>query len=171
MDQQERDRLFSEAFRAQRGLVAATVRKTAWYATADEVEDIVQEVMIVAWREFDPGRSATFAPWLVTTARNCAFSHMRKSIGRASLMRRFADEFEGGIDEGPETTLEAAGRRAAVAVALDTLKPPIRAIVALHVEGKSAREIARILGIHRETVGTRLAQGLKRLRRLLVTHA
>lgn len=166
MDKQERDRLFSEAYAAHRGLVAATVRKTAWYANADEVEDIVQEVMIVAWREFDPDRSATFAPWLVTTARRTTISHMRKSINRAALMGRYIRELGDGTEVVPDDRHPTA-----LAEALAGLKPSIREIVMLHAEGKSARGIARVVGIHRETVSKRLKQGLKKLRRSLVTSA
>lgn len=170
MEKQERDRLFSELFEANRAKVRKAVRRTLWNGSDDEVDDLVQEVMIKAWLAFDPARTDTFVAWLMMTAKRSAYGLGRTKLTHARLQKRFALESEASVD-GVHGPLEEARTNMAVAEALAGLGPSVRAIVSLHAEGKSTREIARLVGLHRDTVGKRLAQGLKRLRRQLVTHA
>ncbi len=50
-------------------------------ATRDDVEDLVQEVFLVAWRQLSTLRDpAAFGGWVVTIARRQRIDHVRRRV-------------------------------------------------------------------------------------------
>jgi RNA polymerase sigma-70 factor (ECF subfamily) len=128
---------------------------------AAAAEDVAQEAFLAAVRaldRFEAGRP--FGPWLHRIVVNRAID-----VARARALRR-----EVGAEQALETT--AAPEPAAspgppsedVMLALASLSPDHRAVVVLrYVLDYSPGEIARMLGLPRGTVNSRLRRGLDAL--------
>jgi RNA polymerase sigma-70 factor (ECF subfamily) len=105
-------------------------------------EDVTQDAMVSMLRalgRFDSRRK--FAPWLQKIVANRALD----AVVSPSVSERGSDP---GLME-----------------ALDSLPPDQRAVVVLrHVGGYGTNEIARMLGVRRGTVGSRLRRGLDQMR-------
>jgi RNA polymerase sigma-70 factor, ECF subfamily len=121
---------------------------------AHMAEDVTQEAMVSmlgALGRFD--RRRKFAPWLHRIVANRALDAVRARDRRAQLPRLVAPS---ASDRGSDPGLMEA---------LDSLPPDQRAVVVLrHVGGYGTNEIARMLGVRRGTVGSRLRRGLDQLR-------
>ncbi|HEY7561180.1 MAG TPA: RNA polymerase sigma factor [Gaiellaceae bacterium] len=130
---------------------------------AAAAEDVAQEGFLAAVRaldRFEPGRP--FGPWLHRIVVNRAID-----VARARALRR-----EVGAEQALETT--AAPEPGAspgppsesVMLALASLSPDHRAVVVLrYLLDYSPGEIARMLGLPRGTVNSRLRRGLDALQR------
>ena len=120
-------------------------------------EDVTQDAMVsmlAALGRFD--RRRKFEPWLQKIVANRALDAARARSRRQQIPRLV----------GP--SVEEKGSDPGLIDALDALPPDQRAIVVLrHVAGYGTNEIARMLGIRRGTVGSRLRRGLDHMRREL----
>lgn len=118
-------------------------------------EDVTQEAMVSMLANlgrFDARRA--FEPWLHRIVSNRALDWARARARREELPRLVAPP---ASSAGPDPALLAA---------LAGLPPDQRAVVVLrHVAGYGTNEIARMLGVRRGTVGSRLRRGLDQLRR------
>jgi RNA polymerase sigma-70 factor (ECF subfamily) len=117
-------------------------------------EDVTQDAMVSMLRalgRFDSRRK--FAPWLQKIVANRALDAVRARDRRAQVPRLVSPSVsERGSDPG-------------LMEALDSLPPDQRAVVVLrHVGGYGTNEIARMLGVRRGTVGSRLRRGLDQMR-------
>src|SRR3954447_19896792 len=123
-------------------------------------EDVAQEAFLSAVRSlhrFD--RRRPFGPWLHRIVVNRAIDH-----ARAREVRREVPAELGG--EPASVASEGAGRLSSddVVDALAELPPEQRAVVVLrHLLGYTPGEIARLLGLPRGTVNSRLRRGLDAL--------
>ncbi|MDT0323124.1 sigma-70 family RNA polymerase sigma factor [Streptomyces millisiae] len=135
-------------------------------------EDIVQETMLRAWLAADEfaGEEGGFhadddhlAAWLHTVARNLAVDARRRDrsvpigIVPAALLHRAADD--GG------DVADAVVNRVAVVRALSRLSPLHRDVLAhVHLCDRSRADAARLLGIPKGTVKSRVHYALAALR-------
>ncbi|ARQ68533.1 sigma-70 family RNA polymerase sigma factor [Streptomyces marincola] len=135
-------------------------------------EDIVQETMLRAWLATDEfaGEEGGFhadddhlAAWLHTVARNLAVDARRRDrsvpagILPPALLRRAADD---GADIADRVV-----DRVAVVGALSRLGPLHRDVLAhVHLRDRSREDAARLLGIPKGTVKSRLHYALAALR-------
>lgn len=130
-------------------------------------EDVVQEVLLRAWKNPDKVDPAGGSPrgWLFTVARNVLTDVWRAEQARPSEVHddRLLDAqlVEDDVDRLVETwTVEQA---------LSRLSHEHRAVlVEVHVRGASVGETAARLGIPPGTVKSRTFHGLRALRRVLV---
>lgn len=117
-------------------------------------EDVTQETMVSIvsnLSRFDTRRS--FEPWLHRIVTNRALDWARARERREQIAR---------IVQPPHQ--EEVGN-AALVEALAALPADQRAVVVLrHLAGYGTNEIARMLGVRRGTVGSRLRRGLDQLR-------
>lgn len=117
-------------------------------------EDVTQDAMVSmlgALGRFDSRRK--FAPWVQKIVANRALDAARARNRRAQIPRLV------------RPALAETGNDPALMEALDSLPPDQRAVVILrHVGGYGTNEIARMLGIRRGTVGSRLRRGLDQMR-------
>jgi RNA polymerase sigma-70 factor, ECF subfamily len=123
---------------------------------AAAAEDIVQESFLAAVRALDRfDRRRPFGPWLHRIVVNRAIDWARAR----ALRRELSAEYEPAA-EGRERSENAQ----ALAEALVGLQPEHRAVIVLrYLLDYTPGEIARLLGLPRGTVNSRLRRGLDRL--------
>lgn len=146
----ERDftRLFEERF----ATVFRYVHRLS--GEAELAADITQEAFVRLYqRGTIPDEPAA---WLATVAVNLLRDERRTAARRAVLLAR--DAGEPGAAATPETDLLAAEQRRDVRAALDSLRPRDREMLLLRHSGYSYREIAAVLGIGENGIGTMLAR-------------
>jgi len=158
------------------------LRAVALRVTSDrvEAEDVVQDVLLRAWREaahFDRAKGSGLT-WLVTLTRNRAIDAVRARrrrddrAGEGALLAE-AGLFEVGTQSvaTPEEASAVAERAVAVRHALATLTRDQRAALDLaYFHGMSHSEIAAALAQPLGTVKTRILQAVRKLREQLGTH-
>ena len=121
-----------------------------------DAEDIVQEVFL---------KLLTARPLFRDSEHEKAWL-IRTTLHRASDLRRSAARRNVPLEEAAQAAAPQAGSELLTAVR--ALPEPYSAVIHLYYyEGYSIKEIAKLLGVPTPTVGTRLARGRERLRRLL----
>jgi RNA polymerase sigma-70 factor (ECF subfamily) len=120
-------------------------------------EDIAQEAFLSALRSLDRfDRRRPFGPWLHRIVVNRAIDWARAR----ALRREIGDPGERPDLAAQENDLPAAD----IAPALADLSPEHRAVIVLrHLLGYTPGEIAKLLGVPRGTVNSRLRRGLDQL--------
>ena len=139
------------------------IHKVCWaYANSpEEREDLFQEIVVrllSATRTYDPTRK--LSTWLYRVALNVAIDSHRK--------RRQQSKEQLGLDGDRQP---APGQDPVVAEQLEELRALLehqtevdRALLLLHLEGNSHREIGEVLGLSESNVGTRLSRLKQSLR-------
>lgn len=135
-----------------------------WLNDAALAQELVQEVTLRVWRRasvFDPSRGAA-GSWIFGIARNVA-SDLARARGRAPTPVGNPASQSAPWDE------DSAWRQWQIAKAVQCLPIERQQILQLaYVHQFTQSEIARALGIPLGTVKTRLYQGLRQLRELLI---
>ena len=162
----EMDRVFGMALRLAR--------------SRPEAEDLVQEVMIRAyrfWASFKPGTSVR--SWLFTIVRNTFITRYHSDNRDRAAALSLAAHHESATDDAacgpapahtlnPEQALSQLGMRERIDAALQQLPHEYRMAVALaDIEGLSYKEIAEVLGCPIGTVMSRIYRGRRLLHGLL----
>lgn len=135
-------------------------------AGAADADDLQQDVLIIIVRRIgslqDP---ALFRPWVFRIASREAFRHLKK---RRLWERRHQPDAELDTFASPE--LAPSGELLQQLLSAETLSPASRAVLVLHFqEGLSLPEVAAILEIPLGTAKSRLAYGLRSVRKRLNT--
>lgn len=129
-----------------------------------EADDLVQDTAVAAITH-PPVADRPVRPWLATVLRN------RWRMNRRSEARRRAREdatFESRETAPGEDPIDRARVLERLSAALVALDEPFRGtVIRRYLDGQSAAEIARALGIPAGTVRWRLKTGLERLRAAL----
>lgn len=128
---------------------------------ADDVEDVVQETFVRAFRHVarleHPGR---FVPWLLTIARNRALSRLARRKTESATAAEFGREAEAHMEvetEPPDTEAELELDVVRKVIASLPEGPEKETVHLFYVEGKlSAREIADRLGVGKSAITMRL---------------
>jgi RNA polymerase sigma-70 factor (ECF subfamily) len=129
-------------------------------AAAEEVTAQAFERAVRRRRSYDRRRGSPRA-WLFGIARNAALDELRRRRRTAALAAEPADL----AAAAPEDEADRAVRRSAVRVALASLAPREREIVALKFHaGLDNAEIARVLGVSVTNAGTLLHRAMTQLR-------
>ena len=134
--------------------------------SADEREDVAQEILLQLWRAFPRyDRTRRFSTWMYRVALNVGISYARRAGHRRRGYEQYVAEPEADRRREPVVDRDAQVRELERFIAdLDELS---RALVLLHLEDRPHREIAQILGISESNVGTRLSRLKQRMRREL----
>lgn len=127
-----------------------------------EAEDVAQEAMLRAYRNFNRLRDRErFRGWLVRTAWRLALDRIRAAGRRA---RREYAAMETVSEIRAENMAASQEFERHVARAVDELPEKLRVVVVLAaIEGYSTREVASLLDIPEGTVKSRLFLARKRL--------
>jgi RNA polymerase sigma-70 factor, ECF subfamily len=131
------------------------------------VADVLQDTFVAVWRGAGSYRGESeVAGWLWGVAVRRLVSRLRRRGGRAEVP--FEDVRSGREASVEEQVLEGV-EYGDLGSALARLSPEMRAVVqATVLDGLTAREAARLLGIPTNTVKTRLFRAKAQLRRELV---
>lgn len=124
-----------------------------------EVEDLVQDVFLAAWKRLDALRDpAAFGGWLAMIARNRATDFHRSSVDAVELPDNL---------EAPGST-ESRSEALAVLETIKSLPEAYRETLVLRlVEGLTGPEIADRTGLTAASVRVNLHRGMKLLRETL----
>ncbi len=165
---------FARLVDATRGPVDAIA--LAVLGDVEASREVAQEVYLAAWTGLAKLRDpASFLPWIRQLARNRAHHALRTRVRRRRrISEGHADELlAAAADPRPSAVEElvAEEERAALAAAVDALPAGTREVVVLfYREGRSARQVADLLGMSEDAVKQRLSRARSRLRATLVRH-
>ncbi|MEM6296471.1 MAG: sigma-70 family RNA polymerase sigma factor [Myxococcota bacterium] len=122
-------------------------------------EDVAQEVFLAAWQQLEQLRNpASLGPWLRQVTRNRATDRLRRRTTVA-----LTDEPPSPADF--EAAALASERHAVLAEVLDGLPDDSREVVLLfYREGRSIRQVARLLDLSDAAVKKRLSRARARIR-------
>jgi len=143
-------------------------------------EDLVQEVMLKAWRSFHTFQAGSnVRAWLHRILMNAFFDNYRKhtrepevvdqeNVGDFYLYEKAREGAALSASGNPEAEVLDQVMDAEVRESLEALPPQFRAAILLaDIEGFSYKEIAEILGVPVGTVMSRLSRGRHLLQREL----
>lgn len=140
------------------------VHRLLGWPRPQDVDDVVQEVLLAAWRHRASFRGdAAVSTWLFRIAVRKAQNHARWSAVRRRWSGGSAD------DALPAPPLPCAAERAddalAVRAALRSLRHADREVLVLrYLENRAVDEVASLLGIARAAADARLSRARARLR-------
>jgi RNA polymerase sigma-70 factor (ECF subfamily) len=124
-------------------------------------EDIVQEVLLKAWKDPNLGQrdEAAARAWLFTASRNLIIDRWRSAASRHE--QRIEEPPEESVGDATSVVLD----RWLIAEALSSLSLEHRSVIsAAYYEGRSVSDISARLRIPEGTVKSRLHYGLRTLR-------
>lgn len=150
-------------------------------STREDVEDLVQEVFLAAWRQLGTLRDpAAFAGWVMTIARHQRIDHARRRLagtqesrnaGRQGFRSSGTPEAGGARLEdirSPETPPDDRLEAKRALEAMRALPEAYRETLMLRlVEGMTGPEIAARTGLTPDSVRVNLCRGMKLLREAL----
>ena len=137
----------------------------------EDVDDVAQEVFLVAFDRLKTCDPAQFRPWLIGIAKNELKQHWRKQSRRAAAMERFREELATVVEvevdasfrllraEHIERLLDCIGR----------LPDRVRRIVRAGLDGGRADELADELGMNRNAIYQARFRGFAALRKCMET--
>lgn len=150
-------RSFVVAF--QRSVFQLVARLLGRAGRSGWAEDVAQDALVRSLRAlpgFDPHGAAKLSTWVLTIATRAAIDHLRRTGPEIAPLDEARDEVAQTRDS-PEIDLDRRAVGAAIATALDTLAPEIRAAFVLRAYHElSYPEIAQALAIDLGTVKSRL---------------
>ncbi len=149
--------------------------------SADEAEDLTQEVFIKVYRNldnFDASRGS-FMTWMATMTRNLLVDHFRKT-----RQERATDSLDAATGEeedaltlasqlqatgpSPDSLVQSRQTQQMVQQALQKLSPELReAVILRDLQDMDYREIAQTLRVPEGTVKSRINRGRTELARVL----
>ena len=157
--------------RHDKRVYALVARVLGTGATADDVDDVAQEVFVQAWRALPKFRQeAQFSTWLYRIATNMAIKEWHRIKRRAQTVSE--EELPITVREalaeqspGPADLAELKARDGALWTAIDRLPEKQRTVILLHYfEDYTCEDIGSLLGCSVGTVWSRLHYGCRKLR-------
>jgi RNA polymerase sigma-70 factor (ECF subfamily) len=159
--------LFKTWLREYGGVVLKVAR--AYTLTAEEREDLAQEILLQVWRSLPQfrGRSSA-ATWFYRVALNTALGWHRKEGRRRARQQPLLDPEELPVG-GPDSAEQLHQREAVEQLydAIHRLPKADAALVLLYLDDLSYREISEVLGISENHVGVKLLRAKKALGELM----
>ena len=132
----------------------------AYTRTADDCQDLAQDILLQLWRSAPRFRGeAGEATWVYRVALNTALGWHRRERRRLARQRPLPDAE--GPDRGPDPARREAVER--LYAAIRRLPEPDVALVLLHLDGLTYRQMADVLGTSEGNVGVRLTRARRAL--------
>ena len=160
---QEREQRFREIYDAAYVDLLRFARRRVHPSHA---EDVVGDVMLVAWRRLDdvPADLSAARAWLFGVARKTLQNTRRREDRNDAVAVRLAEVRDGPVDAGHHPDLVTS--RVDIAAAWPLLSATDQEAIALAVlDGLSAPEAAAVLGISSTAFRLRLSRARRTLRR------
>ena len=150
---------FADLVERHRKIVFKVAHTYCW-READRA-DLVQDILAELWRAFPRyDRSRPFATWVYRIALNVAISWLRRDGPHQRHTVPLGDH-----DAPDPRDPDADAQVRQLYAVIDRLGPLDRALLLLHLDDHSHREIAGILGISESNVATKLSRLKLRIRR------
>ena len=137
----------------------------------EDMEDAEQEVITALFRSLPRfGFRSSFPTFLYRLTRNRAIDLIRRRERERRSLRRLAGGLDPNGAQHPEEIAVAEVARGQALSLLATLPAGQRAVVLLReVEGLSVEEVARVMGVPKGTVKSRLHRARRRIERALAS--
>jgi RNA polymerase sigma factor (sigma-70 family) len=160
---------FEELVRRYARLVHSVVARVGGATTATAGDDIAQRVFINLWQQVRREQDIRHpASYIYRAAVRETVRMVRETLAREQPAGDRTDLAEQVVStESPETTIEAAETRRAIAAALDRLLPDRRRAVRAHLAGYDVNEIMTMYGWTYQQARNLVARGMADLRREL----
>ncbi|MFF6993563.1 RNA polymerase sigma factor [Streptomyces sp. NPDC008313] len=156
------EQVFTALYHEHHPAVEAYVRRRL--TSGQDIDDVVAETFLTAWRRLDEVPHSAVLPWLYATARRILANTYRAEQRRQALAETIA--WQRHSHQGDPAD-DVAGAQA-VAVAFDSLSGTDREILRLALwEELPARHAARVIGCTTATFHVRLHRARRRLRQQL----
>lgn len=138
----------------------ARIRRIARrYATADAVDDLVQDILVRLWRSYPSFRAdAKVETWVYRVALNAAMTHVKDSIKEREKRSTLAAQSTLTTQlPPPGTTHAAAGSMADVLASfLARLGDVDASVLMMYLDGLTTEEMSGILGIGTNAISVRI---------------
>jgi RNA polymerase sigma factor (sigma-70 family) len=129
-----------------------------------DAEDIVQEVFVTLYEQFDELQVATLPGWLKRTTVLISMNHVRKQGRRAARLQDLVVWPSAGESGNSDPTVVTA---LAVRSLLDRLPDDLRVVLlAKHLLGLTLEEIAQMLGVSIAAAGRRVQKAVVHVKQL-----
>jgi RNA polymerase sigma-70 factor (ECF subfamily) len=131
---------------------------TAFGCASSEIEDVAQEVFLVARRRLAQVAPTNLGGWLYRTTYNVASEYRRRRWFKSFFKRSERDlELVAPASDCPSAQLERKEAQRLFEAALGRMTPKRRAVFYLfEIEGYSGQELATLEGVALKTIYTRL---------------
>ncbi len=158
--------------RHDKRVYALVARVLGLGATADDVDDVAQDIFVQAWRALPRFRQdARFSTWLYRIATNMAIKQWHRTKRRSQMavsQEELPETVRAAVADpkpGPADEAQQRARDHALRQAIDRLPEKQRTVVLLHYfEEQTCEEVAAILGCSVGTVWSRLHYACRKLR-------
>jgi RNA polymerase sigma factor (sigma-70 family) len=156
------EQAFTTLYHEHHPAVEAYVRRRL--TSGEDIDDVVAEVFLTAWRRLDDVPSGAALPWLYATARRVLANAYRAEQRRRTLTETVARQRHNLAGDPAD---DVAGAQA-VAAAFDSLSGTDREILRLALwEELPARHAAKVIGCTTAAFHVRLHRARRRLRQEL----
>ena len=153
MGAKDREHRFSRLVEDHADAVHRYLRNRLSSGDGIDAEDILADVMMIAWQRFDDIPSGAEAPWLFGVARNRLMNAHSKRSRRTAIGRRVRPV--GPTAAAEEVALADLGLRAALAALPE---PEREALLLTAWEGLTPNELAIALGVTVNAAAIRLSR-------------
>jgi len=134
-----------------------------------DFDDLYQEMLIQLWKAYPRFRGdSKVSTWLYRVALNTALTFTRKT--NRNMWFQPIDAAAPVVDESDQLKAEATEQQQQINLmyrCINQLAKDDRAIILLHLEGKSYEEMAEIIGIGKSNLGVKLMRLKKRLAKMM----
>lgn len=134
-----------------------------------DFDDLYQEMLIQLWKAYPRFRGdSKVSTWLYRVALNTALTFTRKT--KRNIWFQPIEDASPVVDNSEELKAEEAEQQKQIDrmyYCINQLSKDDRAIILLHLEGKSYVEMAEILGIGKSNLGVKLMRLKKRLAKMM----
>ena len=156
----QRERRFRAVTDEAAPVIGAYIKRRIYPLSYSDVDDLVEEVLIIAWRRLEDIPAGAEVPWLIGVARNVLRNAHRKfRRGEAVVAAQPHPHYDASAEDNVIAD-------EAVRAALAALSDDDRDIVLLHAwDGRSAADIGVILGITPNAAAVRLSRAQDRFRK------
>lgn len=128
----------------------------------EDQEDLFQEIVLQLWKAYPKFQNKSkVSTWMYRIALNTAIATFRKNKIDLEYKDEIPKEFDAIVNEHPSENEEK------MFDAIRQLKKSDRALIALHLEDYSHKEIADIIGITENYVGVKISRIKEKLKRIL----
>jgi RNA polymerase sigma-70 factor (ECF subfamily) len=138
-------------------------------ASPGEVDDLVQETLLAAWRDRESFRSeSSIDTWILSIARNRIRRRFRNEGRRKEIREQLAGPASLESRELPEEILRSRETGRQVRAALDRLDPELaKILIWKYLEDRKVAWIAETLGETEKAIESRLWRAREEFRELL----